>query len=190
MPILIRSNGKGRVALVHRDFSDISGIPAAGAGDEEYARQLQAQFDAENGGGFQRPSDKGGPPAMPAAPPRSYTSPTQSPGQQTASSYAPPSSSYPASYPSTDGPLGQHLATNAADVTRQQGSDQGGRGSSMYPSTQGFGFSNQQSSPTGGAAGLGTAGLDQDRKLPLLLAASVRCTRRANALCSFGLACP
>ncbi len=94
---------------------------------------------------------------MPAAPPRSsYANPNPPAASQPAFSYPPHSSSY-APYPSTDGPLGQHLATSTAASAAASDRDQGGTGaggrSNMYPSAQGSASANQPGTAQGGNAG-------------------------------------
>ncbi|KAK9848937.1 hypothetical protein WJX84_012044 [Apatococcus fuscideae] len=102
--------------------------PPSRSEDEAYARQLQAQYDAENGRSTGGPPDRPAPPAIPGlAPPRSsYANPTPPVNPY-------PSSASPAPYPSLDGPLGQHMATNSAAPMRGPSSANGGSTSGMYP---------------------------------------------------------
>ncbi|KAK9864310.1 hypothetical protein WJX84_001116 [Apatococcus fuscideae] len=137
--------------------------PPSRAEDEAYARQLQAQYDAENGRSSKaQPAERPAPPGIAAAPPRtSHAQPASS---------TQPSSLYHAPYPSLDGPLGQHMATNSAAPARNPTSS-GDGGAMGYQPSHGPSFSSssnpgsQQASYDGGWGSSG-AGSDASAGSP------------------------
>lgn len=99
---------------------------------------------------------------MPAAPPRtSYGTPTPPPNNSSQ-----PPSMFHAPYPSLDGPLGQHLATNSAAGNRNPASssgDGGPMGEGAYPSSHRPSYSSPggvpaPGQPNGSSAGRGSSG--------------------------------